>query len=103
MRLCVVICAAAATTAMAKAPSTPPLVSIDLDQPPEQRWAHVAPAFKQYWPAVHDYMASNVPRWSVPLIEAVAGRLIDYFGAEAGAEMESLAKLLGAPKVARAA
>ena len=39
MRLCVVICAAAATTAMAKAPSTPPLVSIDLDQPPEQRWA----------------------------------------------------------------
>ena len=45
-----------------------------------------------------DYLKSSIPAWAVPLIEAVAGGLASYFGAELGAEMESLASSLGVPK-----
>ena len=66
---------------------------INLDLPATERWNAIATDFVDQAKAVHEYLASNVPNWSLPLLEHVAAKVVDYFG-EDGQEMRGVAKAL---------
>jgi len=72
----------------------PPLYTVNLDEPPETRWNHIAKAYKSQVPAVQDYLNSVVPKWALPLVEGAASNLVGYFR-EYGTEMQAMAKVWG--------
>ena len=71
-----------------------PRYAVDLDASPEDRWTHIAKDFLDEVPALQKYLASYVPGWALPIIEAI-GRDIEPYFAEYGPEMVALAKTLG--------
>ena len=73
--------------------STPSRWQVNLDLPPEERWRHVAEHYAPQAHLIHDYLASNLPPWAYPIVDAIAGSLDSYKGfGEYGAEMRGLAK-----------
>ena len=83
----------AATARLAEPAFTPPLYTINLDEPAATRWNRVAEDYKSKMSAVVDYLESVVPAWAMPLVEAIGGKLPAYFD-EYGDEMVALAKAL---------
>jgi len=80
------------------APSfTPPVYTLDLDEPAASRWDHIAKDFVDKMPAVIEYFDSFIPAWVLPLIEVVAGQLTSYFS-DYGEEMIGVAEALKVPK-----
>jgi len=70
-----------------------PVVKLNLDLPPEERWKAVVAPYKAEWAAVLDYLQSSVPRWAIPIAETIAGDLPKYFG-DLGLEMKGAAEAL---------
>eukprot|EP00325_Prymnesiales_sp_UTEX-LB-985_P015157 CAMPEP_0174757144 /NCGR_PEP_ID=MMETSP1094-20130205/107113_1 /TAXON_ID=156173 /ORGANISM="Chrysochromulina brevifilum, Strain UTEX LB 985" /LENGTH=222 /DNA_ID=CAMNT_0015963059 /DNA_START=18 /DNA_END=687 /DNA_ORIENTATION=- len=66
---------------------------MDLDAPAATRWDHIAKDYKAKMPAIVAYFESYLPKWAVPMIEAVAAHMTDYFD-EYGEEMVGAAKAL---------
>ena len=75
----------------------PRVYTLDLDAPMATRWDHITKDFKSKAPAVIDYFNSAVPKWAVPLLEAVGKHIEPYFR-EYGAEMMSVADGMGLPR-----
>ncbi len=71
-----------------------PRYTVDLDADPADRWTHVAKDFLPEVPALQKYLASYIPSWALPIVEAI-GRDIEPYFTDYGAEMVSLAKTLG--------
>ena len=71
-----------------------PRYTVDLDAAPEDRWTHVAKDFISEVPALQKYLASYVPAWALPIVEAI-GRDIEPYFSDYGAEMVAVAKTLG--------
>lgn len=71
-----------------------PRYSVDLDAPAEERWQHVAKDFVDEVPAVQNYLDSFVPKWALPIIEAIGRDIEPYFG-EFGTEMKGIAAAMG--------
>ena len=76
---------------------TPPVYTLDLDEPASTRWNHIAKDYKRMAPKIIDYFEEVVPKWAVPLIEAVGAAVQPYFH-EYGDEMVSVADTMGLPK-----
>ena len=76
---------------------TPPVYTLDLDKPASTRWNHIAKDYKSKMPAIIEYFESFIPKWLLPLIEALAGQMTSYF-VDYGDEMVAVAKALDIPK-----
>mmetsp|Transcript_5716 Transcript_5716/g.11968 ORF Transcript_5716/g.11968 Transcript_5716/m.11968 type:complete len:408 (-) Transcript_5716:521-1744(-) len=72
---------------------TLPVVRLNLDLPPEERWKSLVAPYKTQWAAVLEYLQSAVPRWAIPIAETIAGDLPKYFG-DLGLEMQGAAEAL---------
>ena len=64
-----------------------PAFTVDLDAPPENRWAKIAslPYYRDKVGAAVAYLADQVPPWLLPTLEAVLADVEGYFGPELGA------------------
>mmetsp|Transcript_27789 Transcript_27789/g.41114 ORF Transcript_27789/g.41114 Transcript_27789/m.41114 type:complete len:418 (-) Transcript_27789:202-1455(-) len=71
-----------------------PRYTLDLDAAPEDRWTHIAKDFLSEVPALQKYLASYVPAWALPIVEAI-GRDIEPYFTDYGEEMKGIAKVLG--------
>lgn len=84
--------------AFSKKIETPPLFTVNLDLPPEERWNAVYSdaLFKNATQDLYSYFAANIPKWTIPILESIAkdtkGHFHDY-----GSEMLGIAKTLNAP------
>ena len=74
-----------------------PLVRLNLDLPPEERWKELVAPYKEEFNAVKDYLEQSVPKWALPIAELIAGDLPAYFG-DLGLEMKGAAEALEASK-----
>ena len=74
-----------------------PLVRLNLDLPPEERWKELVAPYKDEFGAVKDYLEQSVPKWALPIAELIAGDLPGYFG-DLGLEMKGAAEALEANK-----
>jgi len=84
--------------ALARKPLTVKRFELDLDLPPEHRWTHIYsdPLFTNASQDVKDYFASNIPGWTLPLLEKIAADLRGHFH-EYGDEMKGIAEALHMP------
>lgn len=73
-----------------------PRLSMDLDFAPEDRWTAIGsmPFYRKNAPAAVQYLANQVPKWLLPVIEDIAADIEPYFGSQFGAEMKGLASAL---------
>lgn len=81
--------------AIASQPHKLPRYTVNLDLDPSDRWTHVAKDFVAEVPALKKYLASYVPAWALPILEAIGRDIEPYFGEEFGGEMKGLADALG--------
>jgi len=72
-----------------------PSFTLSLDDDPSRRWDSAAKQFTHLVPAIMDYLKSEVPAWSLPILEVIGASVRTYFGDEYGAEMKGVAKALG--------
>jgi hypothetical protein len=86
---------AGAAKKLAQPSVKPPVYTVDLALPAEQRWTHIAKAYKSKVPAIVAYFDAVVPKWAMPLIEAVGAKMKGYFRLYGG-EMAGLADALEA-------
>jgi len=84
--------------ALARKPQIVKRFELDLDLPPERRWMQIYsdPLFTNASRDVKDYFASNIPAWTLPLLERIAADLRGHFH-EYGDEMQGIAKVLHMP------
>lgn len=84
--------------ALARKPQTVKRFELDLDLPPEHRWMQIYsdPLFMNASRDVKDYFASNIPGWTLPLLEKIAADLRGHFH-EYGDEMKGIADALHMP------
>lgn len=83
-----------AKAALRQQPHALPVVSLDLDLPPLDRWIKVATPYKSQAQEVVAYLKANVPAWALPLLEKIGKDIYTYFG-DYGEEMSGLAHTLG--------
>jgi len=67
---------------------------VQLDDPPQTRWSHIAPDFKSKVPALKAYLEGFIPKWAIPVVQKI-GKAIEPYFSEYGTEMEGLASALG--------
>ena len=73
-----------------------PLVRLDLDLPPLERWKTIVQPYKDQFGVVTDYLKSVIPAWSLPLVDLIAADVTTYFG-DLGLEMQGAAAALDVP------
>lgn len=69
------------------------LYTIDLDQPPEQRWIPLLKDFKSSAPLIRDYFNQQAPKVVGDLLKVLMADLDGYLG-ELGQEMKAIAEYL---------
>jgi len=74
---------------------TAPRFEVNLDDPPQLRWAKVYadPLFANAARDIHDYLAQYIPEWALPLLVKIGASLRGKFP-EYGEEMQGVAKAL---------
>jgi len=77
-----------------KVPTTVPRKVINLDLPPMERWTALGAEYKSKAPAVIEYLENFVPKWAMPVVEAIAAGIRPYFS-DYGDEMIGVAKAMG--------
>lgn len=70
-----------------------PMYEVNLDLPQKDRWTAVANVYKDKIGRVTDYLSAFIPKWALPILEAIAGSTKTYFS-DYGEEMEGLAEAL---------
>ena len=81
------------TTATAQFPTH----IVNLDLPPTERWNAIAslPKYRALAPKALEYLAAQIPKAVLPILEKILGNITGYFGEELGGEMISLSTGFG--------
>lgn len=87
------------TETLSQTPTPLPQYTLNLDLPPEERWKDIIslPRYKNASSILMDYLTSNVPKWTIPIIDEIGKHIVSYFGEEFGGEMKGVAEAYGAP------
>ena len=71
-----------------------PKYTLNLDLPPKQRWAPIVSQYKSQAPAILAYLEAAIPKWAMPIIQAIGKGVRPYF-TDYGEEMEGIADAYG--------
>jgi N-acylethanolamine-hydrolysing acid amidase len=83
---------AAASDVVTSVPA--PRFTLNLDDPPQERWSAIAAVYKSEAYKITDYLKSQLPSWAFPILIEIAANLEPYF-TDYGDEMIGLAEGLG--------